>query len=176
MKLRWVWLAALLTLALAGAAEAADEWKNHRYAQDGFAADFPTPPQPQPNQSDPKRNIRITQYWSDLGDVAYGVSAALFQHAIIASQPPDKQIQSVIEGVRSSLKCAIQSQRTIVMPGATGREIVFDKCPAPLRGAKQRIVIAGDWLYQVMVLGNRPGLTDNADTKRFLESFSLTAK
>lgn len=175
MTFRLVWLAALLTLMLADAVQAADEWKTYRYPQDGFAAEYPAPPTPQTQKVDPKRNIRDMQYWSDLGDVAYGVDAALFQHAVIAGQPPDKQIQNVIEGVRGSLKCSVRSQRAITFAGATAREVTFDKCPAPLVGAKERIFIAGDWLYQVMVLGNKPGLLESADTKRFLESFSLMA-
>jgi len=82
----------------------------------------------------------------------------------------------VVEGVRGSLKCSIRSQRSITFPGATAREFSFEKCPAPLTGAKQRILITGDWLYQVMVLGSKPGVVDSPDTKRFLDSFSLTAQ
>lgn len=176
MKLRLAWFAALLTVALASAVQAADDWKTYRYPQEGFSADFPTQPLAQEQKPDPQRTIRSFQYWSDRGDVAFGVSAALFQHSVISNQPPDKQILNVIEGVRTSLKCAIRSQREISLPGAMAREIVFEKCQGTLQGARQRIVIAGDWLYQVMVLGSKPGLADSADTKRFLESFSLTAR
>jgi len=176
MKFRLVWLAALLTVTLASAVQAADEWKTYRYPQDGFAADFPTAPVSQDQKSDPKRTIRDMQYWSDLGEVAFGVGASLFHHNVIAALPLDKQILNVIEGVRSSLKCVIRSKQAISLPGATGREIVFDKCPGMAGGAKQRIFIAGDRLFQVMVLGNKSGLADSVDTKRFLESFGLTAQ
>jgi hypothetical protein len=176
MKLRMAWLATLLTVALTSGVQAADEWKTYRYPQDGFAAEFPTPPVPQSPKLNPQRNISDTQYWSDLGEVAYGVDAALFHHKVIAGQPRDKQIQNVIAAVRSSLKCDIRSQKAITLPGAAGREIVFDKCPNLTGGAKQRIFIAGDRLFQVLVLGNKPGLAESADTKRFLESFSLMAQ
>lgn len=176
MTFRWSWLAALLTLTLMSAAQAVDEWKTYRYPLSGFAAEYPTKPEPQEQKIDPKRLIHNIQYWSDLGDVAYGVNAALFQHSVIAGQPPDKQIQNVLEGVRGSLKCSVKSQRAITFPGGTAREIIFEKCPAPMVGAKQRILIVGDWLYQLLVLGTKPGVSESPDTKRFLESFSLVAR
>jgi hypothetical protein len=43
-------------------------------------------------------------------------------------------------------------------------------------GAKQRILIVGDWLYQLLVLGTKPGIPESSDTKRFLESFSVVAQ
>ncbi|HLC07963.1 MAG TPA: hypothetical protein VJK06_01615, partial [Methyloceanibacter sp.] len=79
---------------------------------------------------------------------AFGVGASLFHHNVIAALPSDKQILNVIEGVRSSLKCVIRSQQAISLPGITGREIVFDKCPGMAGGAKQRIFIAGDRLFR----------------------------
>jgi len=176
MKLRTAWVAAWLMVALASAAQAADDWKTYRYPQDGFAAEYPIPPTPQPAKAEPERIIRGNQYWSERDDVAFGVSATLFLHKIIAGQPPDKQIQNVIEGVRGSLKCSIRSQRAITFPGAAAREIIFDKCPAPLVEAIERVFIAGDRLFQVMVLGSKPGIAGSPDTKRFMESFSLIAQ
>ena len=176
MKFRWALIAAFGALTYGFAAQAANEWKSYRYPLYGFAAEYPTPPVPQDQKIDPKRLIRNIQYWSDLGEVAYGVNAALFQHSVIAGQPPAKQIQSVLEGVRGSLKCAVRSKRAITFPGGTGLEIVFDKCPAPLVDAKQRILIVGDWLYQLLVLGSKAGVPESPDTKRFLESFSVVAQ
>lgn len=175
MTLRRGLLAAALTLALITSAQALD-WKTFRYPQYGFAAEYPAQPAPQEQKIDPKRLIRNAQYWADLGEVAYGVNAALFQHSIIAGQPPEKQIDSVLSGVRGSLKCTIRSQRPITFPGGTGREIIFEKCPAPLVDAKQRILIVGDWLYQLLVLGTKAGVPESPDTKRFLESFSVVAQ
>ena len=90
MKFRWILLAALVTLTFGFAAHAANEWKTYRYPQYGFAAEYPIPPQPQEQKADPKRTIRNIQYWSDKGDVAYGVNATLFLHSVLASLPPDK--------------------------------------------------------------------------------------
>lgn len=176
MKLKTVWIAAWLTVALVSAAHSADDWKIYRYPQDGFAAEYPIPPTPQVEKPDPNRVIRGGQYWSERDEVAFGVSATLFLHKVITGQPPDKQIQNVIGGVKSSLKCSIRSQRAITFPGATAREIIFDKCPAPLVEAIERVFIAGDRLFQVMVLGSKPGIVGGADTKRFMESFSLIAQ
>jgi hypothetical protein len=176
MKFRTSWIAAMLAIALATTVRAADDWKTYRYPQDGFAAEYPIPPTPQDAKPEPERIIRGKQYWSERDDVAFGVSATLFLHKIITGQSPDKQIQNVIEGVRGSLKCSIRSQRPISFPGSTAREIIFDKCPAPLVGAKERIFIAGDRLFQVMVLGSKAGVLESPDTKRFMESFSLIAQ
>jgi hypothetical protein len=105
------------------------------------------------------------------------VSAALFHHKVIAADKPDTHIKGVIERVRGSLQCSLRSQREVAFAGATAREVIFEKCQKLSGGvAKQRILLAGDWLFQVMVLGTRAGLEDGADTKRFLESFSLTAR
>jgi hypothetical protein len=48
--------------------------------------------------------------------------------------------------------------------------------PPPLVDAKQRILIVGDWLYQLLVLGNKAGVPESPDTQRFLQSFSLVAQ
>jgi hypothetical protein len=176
MKFRLALLAVLLTTALAGAVQAVDDWKTYRYPLHGFAAEYPIPPTAHDQKPEPQRVIRAIQYWSERDDVAFGVNATLFLHKIIAGQPPDKQIQNVIEGVRGSLKCSVRSQRAITFPGATAREVIFDKCPAPIVEAKERIFIAGDRLFQVMVLGNKAGIGDSPDAKRFLESFSLIAQ
>jgi hypothetical protein len=176
MKFRYGWLAVLLTLTFVPTVHAADDWKIHRYPDYGFAAEYPIPPTAHDQKPEPQRVIRSIQYWSERDEVAFGVNATYFLHTIIAGQPPDKQIQNVIEGVRGSLKCTVRSQRAITFPGATALEVEFEKCAAPIQGAKQRIFIAGDWLYQVMVLGSKPGIAESPDTKRFLESFSLTAQ
>jgi hypothetical protein len=175
MKFRLAWLAVLATLALAGAVQAADDWKTYRYPQYGFAAEYPIPPKALDQKPEPQRVIRAIQYWSERDDVAFGVNATYFLHKIISGQPPDKLIQNVIEGVRGSLKCSIRSQRALTFPGATAREVIFDKCSAPIAEAQERIFIAGDRLFQVMVLG-KSGIVESSDTKRFLESFSLIAQ
>jgi hypothetical protein len=165
-----------MTIAFAPVAQAADDWKTYRYPQDGFAAEYPIPPGPQDQKVDPARVIRASQYWSERDNVAFGVSATLFLHKIMASQALDKQIDNVIEGVRGSLKCSVRSQRPITFPGTVAREVIFDKCPEPLTEAIERVYIAGDRLFQVMVLGSKPGIVGAADTKRFVESFSLIAQ
>jgi hypothetical protein len=171
-----MWVAAVVAVGV-GAAAAADDWKTYRYPQDRFVAEFPAPPAPCDQKPDPKRMIRHNQYWADKGDIAFGVSAALFQHNIIASQPPDTQINGVARRVAQSMQCSIRSQRSLSLPGATVREVIFEKCKKISDGvAKQRIVLAGDWLYQVMMLSTRNGAEDGADTRRFLESFNLTAR
>ncbi len=175
MHTRLVSIVFLVVATSAGLA--ADEWKTYRFPQDGFAADFPSPVTPQDQKPDAKRMVRHNQYWSDQGDVAFGVSAAHFHHKIIVAEAPDKHLKGVIERVRGSLECTVRSQREVSFPGATAREVVFEKCKKLSGGvAKQRLLVAGDWLYQVMVLGTKPGIEDSADTKRFLESFSLTAR
>jgi hypothetical protein len=177
MNSRWAWLAVFLSVAWVFSVQAADEWKTYRYPQDGFAIEFPGVPAPQEQKLDPKRLLRDSQYWFEKGDVAYGIGASLFHHNIIAGRTPDMQIAAVIEGVRGSLKCTIRSQRPLSFPGATARELIMEKCQTTSGGvARQRVLIAGDWLYQVMVLGSKPGTEDSDDNKRFLDSFSLTAR
>lgn len=175
MKHHSAWLVAAASAAIVCSAEAADEWKTYRYPQDGFVADFPTPPNPQDEKPGPERQIRHHQYWSDKGDIAFGVSAVLFHHKIIAAQPADTQLRGVIERVRESLQCVIRSESSIAFPGAAAREVVLDNCKKISGSAKQRIILAGDWLYQVMVLGTKD-VAGDSETKRFLESFSITAR
>jgi hypothetical protein len=176
MNLRTAWISALLALALTTGAQAADDWKIYRYPQDGFAAEYPIPPAPQEDPPEPARFIRSAQYWSERDNVAFGISATLFLHPVIAGQPPDKTVQNVIEGVRGSMKCTIHSQRAISLPGAVAREVIFDKCPAPIVEVVERVYVAGDRMIQVMVLGSKTGIIDAADTKRFMESFNLIAQ
>jgi hypothetical protein len=170
-----VWRVALIVIATVGGA-AADEWKFYRYPKEGFAIEFPGEPKPQPQQVDPKKIVQSSQYWLDLGAVAYGIDATQFLHNIIASQDAARLLQSSIEGVRGSLQCTIRSQRPIEMPGSVGREVIFDKCEK-IAGlvAKERFFLRGDWLYQIMMLGTKSGIEDDAGTKRFLESFAMIA-
>lgn len=176
MKHRLAWFAAAASAAIVCSAEAADEWKTYRYPQDGFVADFPTQPNPEDQKPGPERMIRHNQYWSEKGDIAFGVSAALFHHKIIAAESADAHLRGVIERVKESLQCAIRSESSISFPGATAREVVLDNCKKFPGSAKQRIILAGDWLYQVMVLGTKPDVAGDSETKRFLESFSITAR
>src|SRR5260221_11023133 len=90
-----------LTLAVfaASPAAAADDWKTYRYPQDRFAAEFPTQPKPEDQKPDPQRMIRHTQYWSEQGDIAFGISVALFQHKVITSMSSDAHLRGVIERV-----------------------------------------------------------------------------
>ncbi len=176
MIFRRVLLAAALATGFAVSGHAADDWKIYRFPQDGFAAEYPIPPGRQDAKAEPERIIRGAQYWSERDGVAFGVSATLFLHKVIGGQPPEKQIDNVIEGVRGSLKCTIRNQRPIAFPGAVAREVIFNQCPAPLTETVLRVFIVGDRLFQVMVLGETPGIPDHADTKRFLGSFSLIAQ
>jgi hypothetical protein len=89
----------------------------------------------------------------------------------------DAHLRGVIERVTASLQCKVRNQRNLSLPGTAGREVILEKCKKISNGvAKQRIYLAGDWLYQVMVLGTKPAIDDLAETKRFLDSFSLTAQ
>ncbi len=176
MNRRLALLVALLTAAWVSNVQAADEWKTYRYPQDGFTAEFPAAPDVEHPKFNPRRNIRDTQYWSEANGVTYGVGASLFHHRVIASEPSAKQLVNVVDAVRRSLKCSLGSARTISLPGATGREAVLVKCKQISGDAMIRAVIAGDRLFQLMVLGGPPGLADSADTKRFMKSFSLTAQ
>ena len=106
MKFRLVRLAALLTLCSQAPFRRPTNGKLIAIRRTDLPRNIRRHRRRRTQKVDPKRNIRDMQYWSDLGDIAYGVDAALFQHAIIAGQPPDKQIQNVIEGVRGSLKCS----------------------------------------------------------------------
>jgi hypothetical protein len=177
MRYRFVSLVAPLLFVTASAAMAAEDWKSYGYPQDRFVAAFPTEPVLSDQKIDSQKMLRHTQYWSDRGEVAYGVSAVRFQPKIIASDVPDTHLKRVIEGVGGSLECVVRGQREVSLPGATAREFVLEKCQKISGGvAKLRLYLAGDWLYQAMVLGYKAGLEDAADTIRFLDSFSITSQ
>ena len=76
MEIRLAWLAAVVAVAIACGAEAADEWKTYRYPQDGFAAEYPTVPKPQEQKPDPAKMVCHSQYWSEKSDAAFGVIGA----------------------------------------------------------------------------------------------------
>jgi hypothetical protein len=163
------------SVALGGIA-IAEDWKLYRYPQDGFAIEFPGKPEPQLTSVDPNAMVRSNQYWVDLGAVAYGVSVTLFLPNVIAARSPEQTLSRSIEGVRGSLQCAVRGQADVPMPGTAAKEVVFDRC-AKVSGlvAKQRFFLRADWLYQVMVLGTKPDVENDAGTKRFLESFAMIA-
>jgi hypothetical protein len=175
MSIRFVaWVAAFIAATTCTIA-AADDWKVYRYPQDRFSADFPATPAPVDSKPSPDRIIRHFQYMSELGGVAYGVSAALFQHKIIVATPLDAQLNEMITRTADFMQCKIRSQQNLSLSGALGREVVYEKCGKLSGGfSKRRFIIAGDRVYQLMVLGTKPGGENSAETKRFLESFKLT--
>src|SRR5262245_46699084 len=104
MRFRTSVIAALLVALGVMAAQAADEWQSFRSPEDRFAADFPKAPAPQPQKFDPQQQVRSVQFWADLGDIAFGVSASQYHPGILTAQTPAKQIDGVIERVGGSLQ------------------------------------------------------------------------
>jgi hypothetical protein len=167
-------LAALAACACAAGPGAADEWKQYRYPDEGFAVEFPRAPTTKELPSSPQRVRGIQRTAQDDAGTEYMGQATLYQPGVRAKYPAVVLLRAAIDGLRNAGKCTLREARDFPFPGAVAREVILDKCGEGST-AKARFVLLGDWLYLVLAIG-RPGIEQSADTSRLLDSFTVIGK
>jgi hypothetical protein len=146
------------------AANAAADWQDYIYAEDGFAIASPTKPEfPSSAVDSPAGKTYLHQYESDTdADHTYMVAVSKYPTAL--------DIQGSIDGVKQaqidSMKGQITGERPVSLGGVTGTD--YDMTAPDLIG-HVRIYVSSQTLYQIMVLWskNKPP----ADYNRYLNSF-----
>ena len=156
---------ALAALVWTGtAANAAADWQDYVYAEDGFSIASPTKPEYSSDAVDSAAGkTYLHQYESDPdADHAYMVAVSKYPTAL--------DIQNSIEGVKqaqlNSLKGQITSEHPVSLGGVTGTD--YDMTSADTL-AHVRIYVTSQTLYQIMVLWSKG--KPPADYNRYVDSF-----
>jgi len=160
-------------LAIAGTIVAADDWKSFQFAEDRFAIDLPEAPVITNRGFDPETMVRTRQYYVGIKSYTFIVSATLFRHEAREQIGGDEGLLRLLINIFVA-NCASHRERTILVPGATAREISAENCergPATIA----RYYFVDDWLYQVTVVGPT-GMGSSIETQHFMESFRIIGK
>ena len=89
-------LAALAACAAFAAAAAADEWKQYRYPDEGFALEFPAVPTAKALPSSPQRVRGIQRTARDDAGTEYLSQATLYQPGVRAKYPADVLLRAAV--------------------------------------------------------------------------------
>jgi hypothetical protein len=158
-------------VALAGPA-AANDWKTYAYQEENISAEFPGVPKATTMTVDTRQWVRGVQYIAtDDAGSEFLAQGLLYQPQIPRQYPADTLLRTAIDGAKNAGKCSIRSESNYSFPGATAREVIFEKCTGD-QAAKSRFMLVRDWLYLILTIG-KPGVEASADTDRFLASFRL---
>lgn len=164
-----LWLYLILMFAGASGAEAA-EWKKHRYAADNFEVEFSgevTVRETTLPEEAKKQFERAMDYMQDGDEFVYIVSVQLLNKDL---QP------NLTKGSTASfaaLKCVNTTvDKSIPLPGGTGRELEGMDCVDGSARAGARYYIKRNWFYQVVYMIKKEG-GDLKGAKRFLNSFKV---
>ncbi|HXP13151.1 MAG TPA: hypothetical protein VN795_05770 [Stellaceae bacterium] len=160
----WRALALAALIGALPAANAAADWQDYVYAEDGFSIASPTKPEFSSSAVDSAAGkTYLHQYESDAdADHTYMVAVSKYPTAL--------DIQSSIEGVKQaqldSMKGRITGEHPVSLGGVTGTD--YDMTSADYLG-HIRIYVTSQTLYQIMVLWsiNKPP----ADYGRYINSF-----
>ena len=146
------------------AAQAAADWQDYVYAEDGFSIASPTKPEFESSAVDSKAGkTYVHQYESDPdADHTYMLAVSKYPTAL--------NIQTSINGVKKaqldSMKAHVTSEHPVSLGGVTGTD--YDLASADYIG-HVRIYVTSKTLYQIVVLWskNKPP----ADYGRYVNSF-----
>lgn len=161
---RFLFLMGLVSLGFAPGVHAA-EWKQQRYAADGFQVEFSgqiSVQETKMSEETRKVIVRSSQYLQDGDSYAYIVMATLYTRA--------PNFEGGIKSGNASGGCKNMSDKKLSMAGADQiRE--FDGNGCKIGRWLVRYVLKGNWLYQVLAVFPDDGDADAA--WHFVESFKL---
>jgi hypothetical protein len=166
--------AALLAgvVALAAASPALAEWETFTSLEDGFSAEFPTPPTYTDIVEMQGDTIALFHDYRAFTDAAvFLVDVVRFTPATRAARSDAELLATAVEGVAGA-DCEASEPHEVPGDGGVAYEVTF-RCPNELT-MRARFRIAGEWLYQAGA-GGGPGVASGPDAGRFLESFRLAA-
>jgi hypothetical protein len=111
---------------------------------------------------------RKVSYESTSNGASYRVDCFLFEDP---DAYRDDAIDDVIEMLTADGKYDLISKTDTLIDGVAGKEFLIDFNDQDIVG-RARMAINGDWLYNVMVIGERSGIYGSSVNK-FLDSFKF---
>jgi hypothetical protein len=147
---------------------AAADWKQYRYAGDGFTAWFPSPPALQDQKINTEGGLVDLRTYVVENTSGTLIAAVCDYGAAAAGKDPDVLLEDARNGAVDNLKGHLASEKKIALGAYHGIEFEADSDAAHV---SVRIYLAGTTLYQMIAAS--PANARSADTARFLDSFQL---
>jgi hypothetical protein len=169
MRFPFVILAAIVLLGWSLPVGAADQWKEFRSPQTGFADVFPSPPKATTTQQSDK-----TQYeFQSNPDSSHSYEVAVFEFkpGVSAGSSDADYFTGLINAYAQGSGSTLRSQHLVTILEHTGAEAILDDNAADLHHLLD-IVAVGNRLYLIISAGPK-GHETSADAKRFRDSFQL---
>ena len=160
------------TLALVQSPAPADPWKTYRFAEYGFAADFPAQPVQGPAKDGSVRwLVEIDNGWK-----AYLVNCVDITEERARTRSSDGILDDAVEGgLRVFTAPKVQVRRPISLGGNPGRELTID---VDYSGAAMRVATRTFLVHRriyIVTAVHRINV-DEESAQRFLKSFALIAR
>jgi len=170
--IRSVSLAALLSLALAGAqAVQAQQWIDHRPNGGGYRVAFPAQP------IEDGRNVDTTLGAVKMRTTAVEIDGRIFMTidsvypANLPMGDPESDLDIVRDGGVRNVNGKLLSEERLSIGNAPARRVVID-IPRSNQAAEALIVLDDHRLFQAVYVGPR-GTQSTEQANRFLSSFAL---
>jgi hypothetical protein len=163
---------AVLLLALAFAAHAAEPWQEVRSKEGAFAALFPADPKISIEPPDPSGGV-TNVFLASLDKMDFEVSYTDYGARAFAGRSLEAIYNLARDDLVKGQPVKLLADRKIMLDGLPGREVVF----AEADGYTQdyRFFVMQSRIYAI-VAGGPAGTENSPEAKRFLESFKLIVK
>ena len=115
------------------------------------------------------RTVQMFQAAIETPNAAYLGTHVDYPADLVRRAPPDTLLDNVRNG--SAKGHTLRSEQRLTISGNPGREYVIARANGVILVTRSFLV--GNRLYQIIVAG-RPGVEQQMETRRFLESFTLT--
>jgi hypothetical protein len=158
-----------VVLGLASLA-AADEWKAYSSTAGRYSTMFPGTPKEMTQRAE--NGVDATVAMLQIADTFYAVAFSELPKEAQAKQTPDQILDARRKEEVDRVKGKLVSEKKVAADGYPGRELLID-APGELQLTVHAFVVKTR-LYQVLVLARKSKGTPD-DTKKFLESFKLSA-
>lgn len=157
----------LLLMILSGTALAADEWKEYRSEEGGFAVLFPGTPKARFEPAG-EGGVAAHEFVVGLGQAAYAVSYDDFAPNTFVGKDPRRILDLARDRLVKGQPVKLLADKPVRVDNRTGREVVFEESDGYTQ--VYRIYVVKDRLYQTITGGPR-GSDKSPEAIRFHDSF-----
>lgn len=168
-----LWALLVVIVMSAATQAAAQNWVEHRPEGAGYVVEMPSEPKIS-SQNVPTKlgDIKVYIAVTELGPLAFVTMFSRYPEEYVKSVSADSILEGGRNGAVANVKGKLRSETSVTINDFPGREIVID---APSGQVMMlRYFLAGTTLAQA-IAGGPPGVENNADVRRFLNSLRTTA-
>jgi hypothetical protein len=166
--MRRIFAALVLLVFQLGFASAQDQWREFRFAADGFVVSLPQEPTVTSRRI---KDTKATQsmFLIEKGELAYLVSVIHMEKGTGPKNPDQKYFQNLIKNYAEGSTTTVRTSKLATIAGKPGIDGISDTANS---AHQVQILVAGDRVYMVIYVGPK-GQENSADAVRFRNSFKL---